>query len=375
MEKFTSGKYINQGYYKSFQPNTIHRDWILNDMEVIRLLSKADRHLGRLDMYSEYVNIDLFIRMHIAKEATQSSKIEGTQTNMEEAFLSKEEIAYEKRDDWEEVQNYISAMNEAVKLLHRLPFSSRLIKQTHKILLQGVRGEHKLPGEYRTSQNWIGGASISDAAFIPPIHSSINEFISDLEIFANDEISPLPDLIKIAIIHYQFETIHPFLDGNGRVGRLLITIYLVSKGILKQPILYLSDFFEKNRILYYDNLMRTRTHNDINQWLKFFLTGIIETAKKGVTTFDGILQLQKSLEEKLKSFGNRNMDARKVVDYLYTQPIIEVTKVEELLQKSSVTAYKLLADLERLDVIKEISGAQRNKLYVFKDYLDLFNHD
>jgi Fic family protein len=375
MEKFTSGKYINQGYYKSFQPNTIHRDWILNDMEVIQLLSKADRHLGRLDMYSEYVNIDLFIRMHIAKEATQSSKIEGTQTNMEEAFLSKEEIAYEKRDDWEEVQNYISAMNEAVKLLHRLPFSSRLIKQTHKILLQGVRGEHKLPGEYRTSQNWIGGASISDATFIPPIHSSINEFISDLEIFANDEISPLPDLIKIAIIHYQFETIHPFLDGNGRVGRLLITIYLVSKGILKQPILYLSDFFEKNRILYYDNLMRTRTHNDINQWLKFFLTGIIETAKKGVTTFDGILQLQKSLEEKLKSFGNRNMDARKVVDYLYTQPIIEVTKVEELLQKSSVTAYKLLADLERLDVIKEISGAQRNKLYVFKDYLDLFNHD
>lgn len=375
MEKFTSGKYINQGYYKSFQPNTIHRDWILNDMEVIRLLSKADRHLGRLDMYSEYVNIDLFIRMHIAKEATQSSKIEGTQTNMEEAFLSKEEIAYEKRDDWEEVQNYISAMNEAVKLLHLLPFSSRLIKQTHKILLQGVRGEHKLPGEYRTSQNWIGGASISDAAFIPPIHSSINELISDLEIFANDEISPLPDLIKIAIIHYQFETIHPFLDGNGRVGRLLITIYLVSKGILKQPILYLSDFFEKNRILYYDNLMRTRTHNDINQWLKFFLTGIIETAKKGVTTFDGILQLQKSLEEKLKSLGNRNMDARKVVDYLYTQPIIEVTKVEELLQKSSVTAYKLLADLERLDVIKEISGAQRNKLYVFKDYLDLFNHD
>ncbi len=375
MEKFTSGKYINQGYYKSFQPNTIHRDWILNDMEVIQLLSKADRHLGRLDMYSEYVNIDLFIRMHIAKEATQSSKIEGTQTNMEEAFLSKEEIAYEKRDDWEEVQNYISAMNEAVKLLHRLPFSSRLIKQTHKILLQGVRGEHKLPGEYRTSQNWIGGASISDATFIPPIHSSINEFISDLEIFANDEISPLPDLIKIAIIHYQFETIHPFLDGNGRVGRLLITIYLVSKGILKQPILYLSDFFEKNRMLYYDNLMRTRTHNDINQWLKFFLTGIIETAKKGVTTFDGILQLQKSLEEKLKSLGNRNMDARKVVDYLYTQPIIEVTKVEELLQKSSVTAYKLLADLERLDIIKEISGAQRNKLYVFKDYLDLFNHN
>ena len=284
MDTFISGTYINQGYHKSFQPNLINRNWQINDMEVIQLLSKADRHLGRLDMYSEYVNIDLFIRMHIAKEATQSSKIEGTRTNMEEVFLSKEEISNEKRDDWEEVQNYINAMNRAVKLLYELPFSSRLIKQTHEILLQGVRGEHKLPGKYRSSQNWIGGATLSDAVFIPPIHTSINELMSDLEKFANDELKPLPDLIKIAIIHYQFETIHPFLDGNGRVGRLLITLYLVSKNILKQPILYLSDFFEKNRMLYYDNLMRARTHNDINQWLKFFLTGIIETAKKGVTT-------------------------------------------------------------------------------------------
>lgn len=375
MEFFISGQKVSQKYYKSFQPNLINKNWILNNMEVIQLLSKADRHIGRLDMYSEYVNIDLFIRMHIAKEATQSSKIEGTQTNMEEAFLKKEEIAFEKRDDWEEVQNYISAMNEAVKLLHTLPFSSRLIKQTHKILLQGVRGEHKLPEEYRTSQNWIGGASINDAVFIPPIHNTINELISDLEHFANDELNPLPDLVKIAIIHYQFETIHPFLDGNGRVGRLLITLYLVSKGVLKQPILYLSDFFERNRTLYYDNLMRVRTHNDMNQWLKFFLTGVIETSKKGVATFDGILQLQKVLEEKLKTLGNRNVDARKIIDYLYSQPIIEVNKVEELIEKSSVTSYKLLSDLEKLDIIKEISGAQRNRLYVFKDYIDLFNNN
>lgn len=374
MDTFISGANINQGYHKSFQPNPINKDWQINDMEVIQLLSKADRHLGRLDMYSEYVNIDLFIRMHIAKEATQSSKIEGTQTNMEEVFLSKEEISNEKRDDWEEVQNYISAMNEAVKLLYELPFSSRLIKQTHEILLQGVRGEHKLPGIYRSSQNWIGGATLGDAVFIPPIHTSINELMSDLEIFANDELKPVPDLIKIAIIHYQFETIHPFLDGNGRVGRLLITLYLVSKNILKQPILYLSDFFENNRMLYYDNLMRTRTHNDINQWLKFFLTGIIETAKKGVTTFDGIMQLQKNLEAKLKGLGSRAIDAQKVVDYLYTQPIIEVSKIEEIIQKSNVTAYKLISDLEQLEILKEISGAQRNKLYVFKDYLDLFNN-
>lgn len=192
MKNFISGRQISQGYYKSFQPNTIHKQWQVEDMEVLALLSKADRQLGRLDMYSEYVNIDLFISMHIAKEATHSSKIEGTQTNMEEAFLNKDEISVEKRDDWEEVQNYIAAMNEVVKMLHKLPFSSRLIKQTHKILLQGVRGQNKLPGEYRTSQNWIGGATINDAVFIPPIQTSISDLMSDIEKFANDELNHLP---------------------------------------------------------------------------------------------------------------------------------------------------------------------------------------
>lgn len=372
MENFKSGQYINQGYYKSFQPEYVNRSWNILDMNILQLLSQADRHLGRLDMYSEYVNIDLFIRMHIAKEATQSSKIEGTQTNMEEAFLRKEEINLEKRNDWEEVQNYISAMNEAVKLLHTLPFSSRLIKQTHKILLQGVRGEHKLPGEYRSSQNWIGGATISDAVFVPPIHNSLSELMSDLEHFANDLLNPLPDLIKIAIIHYQFETIHPFLDGNGRVGRLIITLYLVDKGILKQPILYLSDFFERHRTLYYDNLMRVRTHNDLNQWLKFFLTGIIETAKKGVKTFDGILQLQRQTEQKIKELGTKGRDASKVVEFLYQNPIIDAQKVIEITEKSPKTAYDLLSKMENLDILKEITGASRGKLYAFKDYIDLF---
>ena len=372
MKNFTAGNTINQGYYKSFQPNKINRSWIVENMEVLSLLSKADRQLGRLDMYSEYVNIDLFISMHIAKEATQSSKIEGTQTNMEEAFLSKEDVAFEKRDDWEEVQNYISAMNEAVKMLHTLPFSSRLIKQTHKILLQGVRGEHKLPGEYRTSQNWIGGASINDAVFIPPVHTSINDLMSDIEMFANDELNHLPDLLKVALIHYQFETIHPFLDGNGRVGRLLITLYLVSKGILKQPILYLSDFFERNRLLYYDNLMRARTHNDLNQWFKFFLTGIVETAQNGVKTFDGILQLQKQIEDKVRGLGVKSGDAQKVVDYLYTKPIVDASIVGKIIEKTPASVYKLISLLEELDIVEEITGGQRGRLYVFKDYLELF---
>lgn len=372
MRKFQAGSYINQGYYKSFEPNPIHRKWQIDDMKVIQLLSKADRQLGRLDMYSEYVNIELFIRMHITKEATQSTKIEGTQTNIEEAFLAKEDVSKEKRDDWEEVQNYISAMKEAITMLHTLPFSSRLIKNTHKILLQGVRGEHKLPGNYRNSQNWIGGATINDALFIPPAHTSVNNLMSDIEKFANDELNPLPDLIKIAIIHYQFETIHPFLDGNGRVGRLLITLYLVSKGILKQPILYLSDFFERNRDLYYDNLMRARTRNDMSQWLKFFLEGIVETAKNGVKTFDGILQLQKILEEKLSGIGARSADAYKVVEYLYSNPIIDAQTVATIINKTPKSAYNLIGVLEELAIIKEITGSQRGRLYLFEDYMDLF---
>lgn len=372
MKSFHAGKNINQGHYKSFQPNPLNREWLIDDMQLLGLLSKADRFLGRLDMYSEYVNVELYIRMHIAKEATQSSKIEGTQTNIEDAFLEKNDVAVEKRDDWEEVQNYISAMNEAVKQLHNLPFSSRLIRQTHKILLQGVRGKHKNPGEYRRSQNWIGGSSIQEATFIPPVHTSVSELMSDIEFFANDELNPLPDLLKVAIIHYQFETIHPFLDGNGRVGRLLITLFLMNKGILKQPILYLSDFFERNRMLYYDNLTRVRAHNDINQWLKFFLAGVIEISKKGVETFDGILQLQKNLEIKLQSLGSRGNEARRVIEYLYSQPVIDVSKVQILTNKSKATNYKLIDDLEKLNILQEITGARRNKLYAFTNYLELF---
>ena len=373
MRNFQSGNFINEGFYKSFHPTKLCREWQMDNMDVIALLSKADRHLGRLDMYSEYVNIDLFIQMHIAKEATQSSKIEGTQTNIEDAFLNKLDISNEKRDDWEEVQSYISAMNEAVKMLHTLPFSSRLIRQTHKILLQGVRGQHKQPGEFRASQNWIGGATINDAVFVPPIQTEIPDLMSDIEKFANNaEFDNIPDLIKVALIHYQFETVHPFLDGNGRVGRLLITLYLVSKGILKQPILYLSDFFEKNRTLYYDNLMRIRTHNDINQWLKFFLVGIVETAKKGVETLDAIMQLQHSLEIRIDKLGARSTDARTIINYLYNKPVISVSDVIGLINKTHQTAYNIIADLERIEVIKEITGAQRNKLYLFKEYMDLF---
>lgn len=372
MKNFKSGIYLNQGYYKAFMPELIDRPWLLDDMEVLQLLSQADRQLGRLDMYSAYVNIDLYISMHIAKEATQSSRIEGTQAKVEEAFMTAAEIAPDLRDDWQEVQNYIAAMNDAVLQLQHLPFSSRLIRRAHQTLMQGVRGEHKLPGVFRSSQNWIGGATLQDALFIPPPHTELGRLMSDLEKFANNQENPMPDLLKIAIIHYQFETIHPFLDGNGRVGRLLIPLYLVSMGILKRPILYLSDFFERHRQLYYDNLMRVRTHHDIGQWLKFFLIGIIETAKQGIRTFDGILQLQKSMDERLESLGSRAADAYKVIQHLYTRPIIDAAGVAPLIGKTNVSAYKLIADLEKAGILKEMTGAQRNRAYLFKEYVDLF---
>jgi Fic family protein len=373
MKDFTAGTYVSQGYYKSFQPTLINRQWYLDNMEVIQLLSKADRDLGRLDMYSNYIpNIDLFISMHVLKEATQSSKIEGTQTNIEEALREKEDVPLDKRDDWEEVQNYIHAMEVAIKELDKLPFSSRLIRNTHKSLLQGVRGEKRQPGEFRRNQNWIGGATINDATFIPPIHTSIPELIGDLENFVHNQEIFFPELLKIALIHYQFETIHPFLDGNGRVGRLLITLYLVNKGILKKPILYLSDFLETHRRHYYENLMLVRGKNDISQWFKFFLVGIIETANKGIQTFDSILQLQKQVDLDIQKLGSRAANAQKITNYLYQRPLINAEKIVEVASISYPSAYKLIEDLEKLEILKEITGGQRSREYIFEKYIDLF---
>ncbi len=373
MKNFQSGRLVQRGHYKSFQPNTINRAWVLDNMALIQLLGQADRALGKLDMYSGYIpNIDLFIRMHVLKEATQSSRIEGTQTNMEEALLEKEDVAPDKRDDWEEVQNYVAAMNQAIEGLKSLPFSARLVRETHKTLLQGVRGKHKQPGEFRHSQNWIGGASISDAVFVPPVHTSIPELMGDIEQFVHNDAQYFPELLKIALVHYQFETIHPFLDGNGRVGRLLITLYLVSRGILKQPVLYLSDFFERNRAHYYDNLMRVREKNDLLQWFKFFLVGIVETAQSSITTFDNILKLQKQVDSQLQTLGSRTANAQKVLHYLYQHPIVDAAKVGQVAEISPASAYKLIADLERFEILKEITGGKRGKMYVFDAYLNLF---
>jgi len=271
ISQFEAGNLVKRIDYKSFEPSSINREWIISDPQISKLVEEATLHLGKLDAFSVIVpNVSTFIQMHVVKEATTSSRIEGTQTEIDEAVTPGKDLAPEKLGDWNEVQNYIQAMNFAIDRLDTLPLSSRLFRQTHEQLLSGVRGREKQPGQYRRSQNWIGGASIRDAVFIPPHHSSVDALMGDLEFFLNNEQINVPHLIRIAIAHYQFETIHPFLDGNGRLGRLMITLYLVKSRMLHKPTLYLSDFFARNKTLYYDNLMNVRMHTVLPNGLSFF---------------------------------------------------------------------------------------------------------
>ena len=371
---FKAGTFIPQFKYKSFLPEKIHKEWIISDPVVNKLLEEANLKLGELNAFSLIVpDVDLFIRMHVVKEATTSSRIEGTQTQIDDALLNEKDINPGKKNDWKEVQNYIVAMNSAVEKLAKLPVSSRLVKQAHKTLLDNTRGKNKLPGEFRTSQNWIGGASIKDAVFVPPHHEDLPGLLSDLEIFLNDQQMNIPHLIKIAIAHYQFETIHPFLDGNGRVGRLLITLYLVANNLLAKPTLYLSDFFEKNRQLYYDNLNNVRASDNLTQWIKFFLSAVILTATDGINTFQAILKLKSRIEdEKIITLGRKLPLAKTFITFLYTSPIVSVSALVEELGVSKQTANLVIKDFVNLNILKEVTGLKRNRLFVFEEYLNLF---
>ncbi len=374
LEDFKSGSYKQQFKYKSFSPNHINHVWTWEDPSLNTLLEKATKALSSLDAFSYIVpDIDLFIEMHINKEANESSRIEDTKTNMDELLLSKEEVFPEKRNDWQEVQNYIKATNFSIKELQELPLSARWLRNTHKILMTGVRGEHKTPGEFRVSQNWIGsGTSIEGALFIPPHHTEIPDLIGDLENFLNNEDIHVPHLVRIAISHYQFETIHPFLDGNGRIGRLLITLYLIRNGMLSKPSLYLSDYFEKNKGDYYDALTTVRASNNIIHWIKFFLVAIIETSEKGYRTFQEILRIKKDVDKKVLTLGNRADKGSKLLIELYKKPNISSGAVCEALDITPITANKLLSDFENLGIVNETTGYKRNKKYVFEEYLNLF---
>jgi Fic family protein len=372
MDNFSAGHGLRTQGYTAFIPSFINRKWSITDQALLAKLSKADRYIGRLDSFSSLVDMDLYTKMHVTKEATLSSRIEGTRTNVRENLMEREDVVAEKRDDWEEVQNYIAAMQEATSLLRELPFSSRLIRRTHAVLMKGVRGQHKAPGTYRTSQNWIGGGSLSKATFIPPPHTYVQELMGDLELFANDDRNPMPDLLKVALIHYQLETIHPFLDGNGRVGRLLITLYLIDRKILTQPVLYLSAYFERHRQMYYDRLTAVREQNDLLGWFHFFLDGVLDTAISGVETFRSIIQLRNSFETRLASLGNRQWNAQRLLTQMFSQPVLSVSEMATILGASPPTVYTLVADLEQLGLLEEITGGKRGKLYAMREYLALF---
>lgn len=372
-ETFKAGDWQQRYQYKSFEPVPVNHEWSWEDAAINLLLESANRALGELNAFSLIVpDIDLFIQMHVVKEAQTSSRIEGTQTGIDEALMPEEQIRPEKRDDWREVRNYIDAVNISIAELKNLPLSNRLLKQTHAILMRGVRGEHKLPGEFRTSQNWIGGSSLMDAAFIPPHHDNVPVLMGDLEQFWHNGNITVPHLIRIAISHYQFETIHPFLDGNGRIGRLLIPLYLVNHGLLAKPSLYLSDFFERNRASYYDALMRVRSSNDLIHWVRFFLQGVAETATKGRDVFAQILAIRIQAEQLILGLGKRVPNAKAALNLLYRQPVVSAADLERELSVSKPTANALLRNLQDLGLVVEITGQLRDRAYSFDRYLKLF---
>ncbi len=374
IEKFKAGQFHPAFRYKFFVPDKINRQWTWEDASLSKLLENAALKLGELNSLSRIVpDVNLFIHLHILKESVLSSRIEGTRTNIDEALLDEADVNPERRNDWLEVRNYIDAMNSAIKELSKLPVSTPMLNKAHKILMRNVRGEFKGPGEFRRSQNWIGGASLEDAVFIPPSAELVSSLMSDLENFMHNSRIEIPELVRIAILHYQFETIHPYLDGNGRIGRLMIPLFLVEKNLLDKPLLYISKFFEKNKEIYYENLMNVRTKNDLLRWIKFFLTGIAEVAQQSADVLKGILRLKESIEEDIYKWKKRSGSARTLLNHLFEKPVVTVMDVQKVCGLSAKAAGDLLREFQNKAIITEITGKERNRIFLFRNYVNLFN--
>jgi len=387
MEPFKSGTKVKttslQGEeYLAFLPTNLRTDLEWSDKQTYVLLEEARGYLGELNAYAKLVpNIDYFIESHVAKEAEQSSRIEGTNTTLEEVYLDEEDLhGEEKVNDQKEVRNYIDAMRLAVDSIsapNQPPLSLRLICDAHRALLSGVRGHNKNPGKIRKVQNKIGGSreTLADAVFIPPRPEDVPELLTDLENFWHNANQEMPSLIKVAYAHYQFETIHPFDDGNGRIGRLTIVLQLMSYGMLNHPVLYISDYLEKNRAAYYDALMRVRESDDLEHWIKFFLVGVRDTAKKGRDTLEKIIELRERYETRITGglSSRRQEHGRELLAHLFKKPVITAQEVERILNVSKPTAHKIVDEMTEAKILREKTKMERNRVYTLHEYLALFN--
>lgn len=372
-----SGSYISQlqntVQYRAFRPAML--PFALKQDPVLEtLLSHADMALGRLDGVADVVpDVDFFILMYVRKEATLSSQVEGTQATFADLLKAEARIEHsEVHKDVDEILNYINAMNYGLRRLSTFPLSLRLIREIHKLLLRGVRGEHKTPGEFRHSQNWVGGPTIETASYIPPPHTEITSLLDNLEKFLYDK-KPIPVLLKIGLIHSQFENIHPFLDGNGRIGRLLITFYLCQQGVLKKPLLYLSEFIKTNRHAYYDKLNAVHEKDDIEGWLRFFLTGVAQTAKNAVATAQKIITLRETDIATISGFGRSAERALILLQTLYKKPLVSVADVEKITSLGNPNALTLVGKFVSKGILKEISGRRRNRVFAYQAYINLFD--
>ena len=371
-----AGKYrINlsgEAEYKSFIPALLPPDpAIETDSELIKLLVKANNAISSLENIATRIpDMELFISMYVRKEALMSSQIEGTQATLEDVFNPM--IEANTNRNVADVVNYIKATEYAIKRLETLPLCNRLIKEAHAVLMEGVRGQEKNPGEFRYSQNWIGGqgSTLRNAKYIPPNPEDMIEAMSDLEKYMNED-DILDALIRVALIHYQFETIHPFLDGNGRIGRLLITLFLMEKKVLTTPALYISYFLKKNRIEYYDRMTEVRSKGNYEQWIKFFLMAIDESAQNAIQTIDELNALRDKNEVIIKDMGRVYKNTILVFHYLESNPIIDIGKTAESLGMSFNTVSSAVKRLVKAGILVQTENASRNRTFAYEEYLNI----
>jgi len=373
-----AGEYITnlsgEAGYKSFRPSPLPVE-INMDSEMISLLTDATKALATLDTLSSYIpNMNLFVSMYVRKEALLSSQIEGTQATLEDVLDPL--IEKNANQNVADVINYIKATEFALQRLNSLPLCNRLIKETHKVLMQDVRGQEKNPGEFRYSQNWIGaaGSTLRNARYIPPNPEDMKQAMSDLEKYINSD-DELDLLIQSALIHYQFETIHPFLDGNGRVGRLLITLFLMEKKRLNTPALYISYYLKNNRIEYYDRMSEVRNKDNYEQWIKFFLRAIKESSEDAVETINQLSELHDKNIAIIEQMGRASKTAREIFDYLEKNPIIDIKKTSEELSLAFSTVSASVKRLEECGILVQTNNANRNRVFAYEDYLGILRKD